>query len=396
MPWNVTAISPSANRNLSMYSFIRPLLFKLDPETAHHLTLQLIRMGAYQPLNFLLRTMYAAPGKPVEAFGLHFPNPVGLAAGYDKDGLAWRGLATLGFGHIEIGTVTPLPQPGNPKPRVFRLVADRAVINRMGFPGLGAEYVAGRLRGSPGSSEVVPVPTYYPESRMSSRISYGTGRGTGRRRRISRCSYGNGRQVIVGVNLGKNKDTPLENAASDYITLMRQFTLLADYFAINVSSPNTDGLRRLQGREMLEGLLGAIAKERENIVAGRGGRTPILVKLSPDLSDEELDDALEVIVRAGMDGVIATNTSLGRAGLRSDRREETGGLSGEPLRVRSEEVLRSVVKKLGGRLPVISVGGIMRPEDARARLDAGAALVQVYTGLVYAGPGLVKQILQKL
>jgi len=396
MPWNVTAISPSANRNLSMYSFFRPLLFKLDPETAHHLTLQLIRMGAYQPLNFLLRTMYAAPGKPVEAFGLHFPNPVGLAAGYDKDGLAWRGLATLGFGHIEIGTVTPLPQPGNPKPRVFRLVADRAVINRMGFPGLGAEYVAGRLRGSPSSSVVVPVPAYYPESRMSSRISYGTGRGTGRRRRISRCSYGNGRQVIVGVNLGKNKDTPLENAASDYITLMRQFTLLADYFAINVSSPNTDGLRRLQGREMLEGLLGAIAKERENIVAGRGGRTPILVKLSPDLSDEELDDALEVIVRAGMDGVIATNTSLGRAGLRSDRREETGGLSGEPLRVRSEEVLRSVVKKLGGRLPVISVGGIMRPEDARARLDAGAALVQVYTGLVYAGPGLVKQILQKL
>jgi dihydroorotate dehydrogenase len=345
-------------------------------------------MGAYQPLNFLLRTMYAAPGKPVEAFGLHFPNPVGLAAGYDKDGLAWRGLATLGFGHIEVGTVTPLPQPGNPKPRVFRLVADRAVINRMGFPGLGAEYVAGRLRGSPGSSEVVPVPAYHPESL--------TGRGTGRRRRMSRCSYGNGRQVIVGVNLGKNNDTPLENAASDYITLMRQFTLLADYFAINVSSPNTDGLRRLQGREMLGGLLGAIAKERENIVAGRGGRTPILVKLAPDLSDEELDDALEVIVRAGMDGVIATNTSLGRAGLRSDRREETGGLSGEPLRVRSEEVLRSVVKKLDGRLPVISVGGIMRPEDARARLDAGAALVQVYTGLVYAGPGLVKQILQKL
>ena len=389
MPWNVTAISPSANRNLSMYSFFRPLLFKLDPETAHHLTLQLIRLGAYQPLNFLLRAMYTAPGKPVEAFGLHFPNPVGLAAGYDKDGLAWRGLATLGFGHIEIGTVTPLPQPGNPKPRVFRLVDDRAVINRMGFPGLGAEYVAGRLRGSPGSStgrgspgssEVVPVP----------------GRGTGRRRTLSRCSYRNDRQVIVGVNLGKNKDTPLENAASDYITLMRQFSPLADYLAINVSSPNTVGLRRLQGRAMLEGLLGAIAKERENIAANRGGRAPILVKLAPDLLDEELDDALEVIVRTGMDGVIATNTTLRRAGLRSDRREETGGLSGEPLRVRSEAVLRSVVKKLSGRLPVVSVGGIMSPEDARARLDAGAALVQVYTGLVYAGPGLVKQILQKL
>jgi dihydroorotate dehydrogenase len=363
-----------------MYSFFRPLLFKLDPETAHHLTLQLIRLGAYQPLNFLLRAMYTTPGKPVEAFGLHFPNPVGLAAGYDKDGLAWRGLATLGFGHIEIGTVTPLPQPGNPKPRVFRLVEDRAVINRMGFPGLGADYVAGRLRGSPGSSEVVPVP----------------GRGTGRCRTLSRCSFGNDRQVIVGVNLGKNKDTPLENTASDYISLMRQFTLLADYLAINVSSPNTVGLRRLQGRAMLEGLLGAIAEERENIAAGRGGRAPILVKLAPDLLDEELDDALEVIVRTGMDGVIATNTTLGRAGLRSNRREETGGLSGEPLRVRSEAVLHSVVKKLEGRLPVVSVGGIMSPEDARARLDAGAALVQVYTGLVYAGPGLVKQIVQKL
>ncbi len=337
-----------------MYSFFRPLLFKLDPETAHNLTLQLIRLGAYQPLNLLLRVMYAAPGKPVEAFGLHFPNPVGLAAGYDKDGLAWRGLASLGFGHIEIGTVTPHPQPGNPKPRVFRLVEDRAVINRMGFPGLGAEYVARRLRGR------------------------------------------NDRKVIVGVNLGKNKETPLENAASDYITLMRQFMPLADYLAINVSSPNTVGLRRLQGRELLEGLLGAIAKERGDIASGGKGKVPILVKLAPDLSEEELDDALDVIVRTGMDGVIAANTTLGREGLRSKLREETGGLSGEPLRSRSEAVLRSVVKKLDGRLPVVSVGGIMSPEDARARLDAGAALVQVYTGLVYAGPGLVKQIVQKL
>jgi dihydroorotate dehydrogenase len=397
-----------------MWSFFRPLFFKLDPETAHLLTLQLIRLGAYQPFNLLLRAIYTVPGKPVEAFGLHFPNPVGLAAGYDKDGLAWRGLATLGFGHIELGTVTPRPQPGNPKPRVFRLVEDRAVINRMGFPGLGADYVARRLRGSPGSSilsriscgtgcgspgsstwrgspsssVVVPVPGYHPESLA--------GRGTGRHRTLSRCSVGNDRRVIVGVNLGKNKDTPLENAASDYITLMRQFIPLADYLAINVSSPNTVGLRQLQDREMLEGLLGAIAMERANISATRGGHAPILVKLAPDLTDEELDDALEVILRTGMDGVIATNTTLERTGLRSNRREETGGLSGEPLRVRSETVLRAVVKKLDGRLPVISVGGIMRPEDARARLDAGAALVQVYTGLVYAGPGLVKQIVQEL
>jgi dihydroorotate dehydrogenase len=337
-----------------MWSFFRPLLFKLNPETAHQLTLQLIRLGAYQPLNLLLRAMYAAPGRPVEAFGLHFPNPVGLAAGYDKDGLAWRGLATLGFGHIEVGTVTPRPQPGNPKPRLFRLVEDRAVINRMGFPGLGAETVARRLRG-----------------------------------RFNR-------HVIVGVNLGKNKDTPLENADRDYITLMRKFTPLADYLAINISSPNTAGLRRLQGGEMLEGLLEAIAKERESIAAGGGGHAPILVKLAPDLSYEELDDALEVIVRTGMDGVIVTNTTLGRDGLRSKQQGETGGLSGDPLRARSEAVLRSVVKKLDGRLPVVSVGGIMSPEDARRRLDLGAALVQIYTGLIYAGPGLVKQIVRGL
>ena len=362
MPWNVTATFPSVNRNLNMYSFFRPLLFKLTPETVHHLTLHLIRLGAYPPLNLLLRAVYAAPGKPVEAFGLHFQNPVGLAAGYDKDGFAWRGLAALGFGHIEIGTVTPRPQPGNPKPRVFRLVEDRAVINRMGFPGLGADYVARRLR----------------------------------RHTLYQRSSGKDRRVIVGVNLGKNMATPLENAASDYITLLRQFTPLVDYLAINVSSPNTVGLRRLQGREMLEGLLGALAKERENIAAGNLGRAPLLVKLAPDLSEAELDDALEIILRTGMDGVIANNTTLARQGLQSNRREETGGLSGEPLRVRSEAVLRSVVKKLDGRLPVVSVGGIMRPEDARVRLDAGATLVQVYTGLVYTGPGLVKQIIQEL
>ena len=384
MPLNVTVISPFANRNLNMWSLFRPLLFKLDPETAHHLTLQLIRLGAYQPLSLLLEAMYTAAGKPVEAFGLHFPNPVGLAAGYDKDGIAWRGLATLGFGHIEVGTVTPRPQPGNPKPRVFRLVKDRAVINRMGFPGLGADYVARRLRGSPGSGTGRGSP------------GSGTGRNSPGSGISSRITFRNGRHVIVGVNLGKNKDTPLENTASDYITLMRQFTPLADYLAINVSSPNTVGLRHLQGREMLAGLLGTIAKERENISADCGRRVPLLVKVAPDLSDEELDDALDVLLCTGMDGVIATNTTLGRAGLRSNQREETGGLSGEPLRVRSEAVLRTVVKKLDGRLPVVSVGGIMKPEDAKARLDAGAALVQVYTGLVYAGPGLVKQIIQKL
>jgi dihydroorotate dehydrogenase len=345
-----------------MYSIFRPLLFKLDPETAHNLTLQLIRLGAYQPFNFLLRAIYTAQEKPVVVFGLHFPNPVGLAAGYDKDGFAWRGLATLGFGSIEIGTVTPRQQPGNPKPRVFRLVDDRALINRMGFPGLGADDLAGRLRG------------HMP----------------------SRSTGVHGRRVIVGVNLGKNKDTLLEDAAQDYLDLMRQFTPLADYLAINVSSPNTVGLRRLQGRAMLEGLLDAVSKERWAIALGGGRQIPVLVKLAPDLSAEELEDALDVIVRTGMDGVIATNTTLGREGLRSRQREETGGLSGLPLRARSEAVLRSVVKKLDGRLPIVSVGGIMSPEDAQMRMDIGAALVQVYTGLVFAGPGLVKRIIQKL
>jgi len=311
-----------------MYFAIRRLLFQLDPETVHHLTLGLMRIGGIQPLNGLLRKIFAAPSKPVEAFGLTFKNPVGLAAGYDKDGLAVRGLSALGFGHIEIGTVTPRPQPGNPKPRVFRLVEDEAVINRMGF--------------------------------------------------------------------GKNKDTPLEEAASDYIALMQSFTPLADYLAINVSSPNTVGLRRLQGREMLEQLLGAVAHERERIILGRGGHRPILVKLAPDLSDEELEDAVGVILDCGMDGIIATNTTLAREGLRSARREESGGLSGSPLRVRSEAMLEKIVQGVHGKVPIVSVGGIMSPEDAKRRLGIGATLVQVYTGLIYRGPRLVREIVNAL
>jgi dihydroorotate dehydrogenase len=196
--------------------------------------------------------------------------------------------------------------------------------------------------------------------------------------------------------LGKNKDTPLENAADDYITLMRCFMPLADYLAINISSPNTVGLRRLQGREMLAGLLGAIAQERTTIALGRGGHKPVLVKLAPDLDDDELDDALDVILGTGMDGVIATNTTLGRLGLVSRHQGETGGLSGRPLTVRSEAVLEKVVKRLDGRLPVVSVGGIMTPEDAKRRLDKGAALVQLYTGLIYAGPGLVQKTIRNL
>jgi dihydroorotate dehydrogenase len=336
-----------------MYRFFRPILFRLDPETAHGLTLHLVRLaGILPPSRWLLQAIFAAPEKPVEAFGLRFKNPVGLAAGYDKDGVAIHGLSTLGFGHIEIGTVTPLPQPGNPKPRLFRLPEDQAVINRMGFPGRGMEAV----------------------SRQLSAISHRP------------------RSAIIGVNLGKNKDTPLEDAADDYLTLMQRFIPLADYLAINVSSPNTVGLRRLQGREMLETLLGQINAARDTWHVTR----PVLVKLAPDLNDEELDDALGAILDNRMDGVIATNTTLGRDGLQSKHQSETGGLSGRPLTVWSEAVLAQVLKRLDGRLPVVSVGGIMSPEDAKRRLDMGAALVQVYTGLIYAGPGLVQKIVRAI
>jgi dihydroorotate dehydrogenase len=381
-----------------MYSFLRPLLFKLHQETAHQLTLQLLRLSSIQPINLLVRAIFSVPEKPVDAFGLHFSNPVGLAAGYDKDGIAWRGLAEIGFGHIEIGTVTPHPQPGNPKPRIFRLVEDRAVINRMGFPGQGATYVAGKLSGR--SDSLKQKDKTRSSKRIlgqnSSRIVSSTGEYVEQHDISSRSSSKKKRRVILGVNLGINKDTQLENAVGDYITLVRKFSSLADYLAINVSSPNTAGLRRLQNRQRLEGLLETIGKERLPIMDGEKNPLPIMVKLAPDLSEQELDDALEAILQTGMDGVIATNTTLGRTGLRSKQKEEDGGLSGEPLKGRSEAVLHSCVKKLAGRLPIISVGGIMSPEDAQGRLDAGATLVQVYTGLVYAGPGLVKRIIQGL
>ena len=334
-----------------MYKLIRSLLFQLEPETAHHLTLRMMRIGGIQPIYALLQMLYSALPKPVEAFGLTFKNPVGLAAGYDKDGIAVRGLSTLGFGHIEVGTVTPRPQPGNPKPRVFRLVEDEAVINRMGFPGKGADNVSHQL-----------------------------------------LEVSSQRSVICGLNLGKNKDTPLEDAANDYIMLMQTFAPLADYMTINISSPNTVGLRRLQGREMLETLLGAVANGR----VGAQHAVPLLVKLAPDLIDEELDDAVGVILDTGMDGIIATNTTLAREGLRSRHREETGGLSGSPLRAQSEAMLEKIVRRVDGRVPIVSVGGIMSPEDAKRRLDMGATLVQIYTGLIYRGPGLVKSIINSL
>jgi dihydroorotate dehydrogenase len=343
-----------------MYQRIRPLLFRLDPEAAHQLTLNALRAaGNFPPAEWFLKQLYKTPSKPVQAFGLTFKNPVGLAAGYDKDALAINGLSALGFGHLEIGTVTPKPQPGNPNPRVFRLLEDDAVINRMGFPSQGMLKVEGRMLA----------------------LS-----------RVEGLKVSGRRSVVVGVNLGKNKDTPLEEAVNDYIELMKIFAPLADYLTINISSPNTVGLRRLQSRELLEDLLAQINLERETWKV----KLPVLVKIAPDLTDEELDDAIGVIIDKGMDGVIATNTTLARDGLRSKHQSETGGLSGSPLAVKSEAILSRVVKLVNGRVPIISAGGIMSPDDAKKRLALGASLVQIYTGLVYRGPSLVREIVENL
>ncbi|MBI1855993.1 MAG: quinone-dependent dihydroorotate dehydrogenase [Chloroflexi bacterium] len=351
-----------------MYPFFRSLLFRLEPETAHHLTLQLMRIGGLQPVNAILHGLYSTPHKPLHAFGLNFKNPVGLAAGYDKDALAMHGLAALGFGHIEIGTVTPRPQTGNPKPRVFRLPEDEAIINRMGFPSRGSEFVQMQLN---------PALRAKLLERVDARP----------RRRLP---------AILGVNLGRNKDTPNEEAVFDYLALLQNFAPYADYLTINVSSPNTAGLRRLQGRAALESLLTQLHQQRLIEQTQLKHRLPLLVKIAPDLTDEELDDAVDVILQTHMDGIIATNTTLARDGLRSNLQSESGGLSGRPLKIRSEAVLQKVVRRVNGQIAIVSVGGIMNPDDAKRRLDLGATLVQVYTGLIYNGPGLVKAIVRSL
>lgn len=340
-----------------VYPILRPLIFRLQPEQAHALTLALLRLGGGTPVGrWLLRQAFRPAGqaRAVEAFGLQFPNALGMAAGYDKDGLGWRGLACLGFGHIELGTVTLLPQPGNPSPRVFRLVEDGAVINRMGFPSMGAEFLARRMANRPRGG------------------------------------------LVLGVNIGKNKATPLEEAAVDYLALFDRFALLADYLAVNVSSPNTPDLRKLQARDWLEKLLSLLGERRAQFAKLEGRRVPLLVKLAPDLGEVELAEALGVIVDAGMDGVIIANTTVARGGLRSRLAGETGGLSGAPLRDSNLTLVRKVVRMLDGRVPVAASGGVMTPQDAGARLEAGAALVQLYSGLIYAGPWLARDTLNAL
>ncbi len=341
---------------MNLYSYLKPLIFKMTPEQAHASTIAMLRLGGSNAIGrAVIRAMFPCrhPGPVIQAFGLTFPNPLGMAAGYDKDGFGWRGLACLGFGHIELGTVTPRPQPGNPSPRIFRLVDNRAVINRMGFPNRGAAFLAARLQG--------PRP----------------------------------KGLILGVNIGKNKDTPLEEAGQDYLNLARTFTPLCDYLAVNVSSPNTPGLRTLQSRQALESLLKPLASERDTQARRLSRPVPILVKIAPDLSDAELDEALEAIVNTRMDGIIVCNTTIGREGLTSPLSGEVGGLSGAPLNAINTQMIKKVIQRTGSRLPVVASGGVLSAADAQEKLDAGAVLVQLYTGLIYEGPGLVCDILNQ-
>lgn len=359
-----------------MYNLLRPFLFRLNPEQAHALTLHALRItGNIPPLRWLIAQQFKAPSKPAHVFGLDFKNPVGLAAGYDKDGLAIRGLSALGFGHVEIGTVTPKPQAGNPSPRIFRLLEDDAVINRMGFPSKGSEFVQMQLNPNLRTNWIERVTGFSPRKHRTVKRNWST---------------------ILGVNLGKNKDTPNEEAVFDYLSLLQNFAGLADYLTVNVSSPNTVGLRNLQGREALEKLLTQLHQQRLIEQIRHKKKIPILAKLAPDLSESELDEAIEAILSARMDGVIVTNTTLSREGLRSNLKGESGGLSGSPLTVKSEAVLRQTLKRVNGEIAVVSAGGIMSPDDAKRRLDMGAALVQVYTGLIYRGPGLVREIVKAL
>jgi len=343
-----------------MYPLVRPLLFRLDAERAHGLTLAALRgAGGFRLTRWLLGRLFELddPRLEVEAFGLRFKNPVGLAAGYDKNGVAVSGLSALGFGHLEIGTVTRLPQAGNPRPRIHRFPASDALVNSMGFPNAGIEALPSNLREAPALSGA---------SRLPARI---------------------------GVNLGKGRDTPLEKAVDDYSALLRLVHSRgqAHYVAINVSSPNTQGLRQLQARDALEALLSALVEVRD----GLRPRLPLLLKVAPDLAEAETDDVLAAVTRTGADGLIVSNTTTSRARL-PQATGLPGGVSGAPLRSASTAMIRRLARQTAGRLAIVGVGGILSPTDALEKLRAGAALVQVYTGLVYAGPGLVRAINREL
>ncbi|HYH41000.1 MAG TPA: quinone-dependent dihydroorotate dehydrogenase [Burkholderiales bacterium] len=327
------------------YALLRPALFALDAETAHHLTLGALKGLQRVGLAGAPRAADSTCARTV--MGLTFPNPVGLAAGLDKNGAYIDALATLGFGFIEVGTVTPRPQRGNPRPRLFRIPQAGAIINRMGFNNHGVE-------------------------RLVKNIHETAWRG------------------VLGINIGKNFDTPLEHAARDYVSCLRKVYGLASYVTINISSPNTKGLRELQGVDQLDALLAALARERIGLAENYGRRVPLALKIAPDLESEQVARIADLVGKHGMDAVIATNTTVARDGVSTlPRSDETGGLSGAPLTTHSTRIVSQLVQALAGAVPVIGVGGIMSAPDAQAKIAAGASLVQLYTGLIYKGPRLV-------
>lgn len=330
-----------------MYQLIRPCLFRLNPETAHHVTLFSLQWAYRLGLTrYLANSLHA----PRTVMGLHFPNPIGLAAGLDVNACYVDALASLGFGFIEVGAVTPKPQTGNPKPRLFRLEAEQGIINRMGFHNQGVSRMAANLEKS-----------HY--------------------------------KGILGINIAKNRDTPIENAADDYLYCIRQLWKYASYFTINISSPNTPGLRHLQQADYLQPLLSALKHEQTHIKQAHHKYIPLVVKLSPDLTQTECEDVAAILIAVGMDGVIATNTTIQRDTIAtSPHANETGGLSGNPLRARSTEMVRALHTLLQDKIPLIGLGGVMDETSAKEKMAAGASLLQIYTGLVYAGPALIQRL----
>ncbi|ACT51482.1 quinone-dependent dihydroorotate dehydrogenase [Methylovorus glucosotrophus] len=333
---------------MNLYSLAKPLLFTLDAERAHDLTLQALRTGERYGLNRILG-QGALPATPRRVMGLDFPNPVGLAAGLDKNGACIDGLARLGFGFIEVGTVTPRAQPGNPKPRMFRLPAANAIINRFGFNNHGVDQLL---------------------------------------ENVQKAQY----RGILGINIGKNFDTPNERAVDDYLICMRKVYAHASYITVNISSPNTKNLRQLQEKEALSQLLAALKREQQVLADQHGRYVPVALKIAPDLQDEQISEIARLLMQHQMDAVIATNTTLSRTAVEGmPHASETGGLSGAPVRNLSTRVIHALATQLAGALPVIGVGGILSGEDAREKIEAGASLVQLYSGLVYRGPALVKE-----
>ena len=326
---------------------VKPIFFLFDPEKIHHFTFSLIKFLSKIPgISSIFRSLYVIKDKRLERqlFGLRFNNPVGLAAGFDKNALLYNELANFGFGFIEIGTVTPKPQEGNPKKRLFRLKEDAAVINRMGFNNGGVEEAVERLKSNKG--------------------------------------------VLIGGNIGKNKVTPNENAVDDYKICFNTLFEYVDYFVVNVSSPNTPNLRALQDKEPLTKLLQVLKEENSKYPIQK----PILLKIAPDLTDEQLLDIIDIVTITKIDGVIATNTTISREGLHSANKKEVGGLSGKPLTNRSTEVIKFLAEKSNKAFPIIGVGGIHSAQDALEKIEAGADLVQIYTGFIYEGPALIKRI----